>query len=377
MNGTAAVFVGTGKPFELREYPLVDPEPGGLLVRVTTANVCGSDLHMWRGELDLERLKLPMPLMLGHEAVGEVVSLGEGVSTDSAGAPLAPGDRVAWRYFHPCGRCRACEKGTTRACQQNHAFISRGRSAEEPPHFFGAFATHHQLPAGHVAFRVPEGLSDAQAAGANCALAEVIQGFREARLEAGETVAIQGAGGLGLSACAVASAMGARTVVVLDTMPERLELASGFGADVTIDASSMPDPRDRIRTVKQATGGWGADVVCEFVGHASAAKEGVQMLGPGGRYLEAGCVHTGTSFEFDPAYVTLLNRSILGIVYYEPWALQEALRFLDLNRSRFPWDRLGVARYPLSEIDRAFADADRHVVPRAALAMDDRASGAG
>ena len=66
MNGTAAVFLGTGRPFELREYPLLDPEPGGILARVITANVCGSDLHMWRGELNLARLKLPFPLALGR-----------------------------------------------------------------------------------------------------------------------------------------------------------------------------------------------------------------------------------------------------------------------------------------------------------------------
>src|SRR5947208_2693780 len=114
--GTAAVFVGTGRPFELHQYPLVEPEPGAILVRVLLANVCGSDLHMWRGELDLERLRLPFPVVLGHEAVGQVVALGPGAERDTAGRPLAPGDRVAWRYFSPCGRCPACLAGITRAC---------------------------------------------------------------------------------------------------------------------------------------------------------------------------------------------------------------------------------------------------------------------
>src|SRR5712692_7118394 len=133
MNGTAALFVGNGKPFELREYPIPDPEPGAILLRVLLANICGSDLHMWRGELDLERLKLPLPLCLGHEAVGEIQALGEGVTADSAGTPISPGDRVTWRYFSPCGRCRACLSGRTRACQASHRFISRGQSADEAP----------------------------------------------------------------------------------------------------------------------------------------------------------------------------------------------------------------------------------------------------
>ena len=372
MNGTAAVFTGTGRPFELRDYPLVAPEPGGLLVRVATANVCGSDVHMWRGDLNLERLKLPLPLVLGHEAVGRVEALADGVDTDSAGQPLASGDRVSWRYFHPCGRCPACLHGVTRACQENHRFISRGRSADEPPHFFGVFATHHQLPAGSALFRVPDSVGDLAAAAANCALAEVIQGLHEVGVTPRDTVVIQGAGGLGLHAAAVASAMGAATIVVVDQVPERLALAAAFGADVAFDVSGM-DPKARVRAVKDATSG-GGDVVCEFVGHASAVSEGINMLAPAGRYLEVGCVHTGTSFDFDPAYLTLLNRSIHAISYYEPWALREALAFLDRTRDRFPWDRLSAAMYPLADIDRAFGDAAARMVPRAALVMDEGAA---
>src|SRR5262249_27495544 len=144
----AAVFVGTGRPFELRSYPLLEPEPGAILARVRLANICGSDLHMWRGELDLERLKLPFPLALGHEAIGVIEALGDGVTSDSAGQPVARGDRISWRYFQPCGECPACLGGMTRACQENHRFISRGRSADEPPHYFGVFSTHHVLPPG-------------------------------------------------------------------------------------------------------------------------------------------------------------------------------------------------------------------------------------
>jgi len=369
VNGTAAVFVGTGRPFELRQYPLLDPEPGGILARVITANVCGSDLHMWRGELDLERLKLPFPLALGHEAVGRVERLGPGVTSDSAGLPLATGDRISWRYFTPCGRCPACLGGQARACPDNHRFISRGRSADEAPHFFGAFGTHHQLAPGQAVFRVPNGVGDSSAAAANCALAEVIQGLHEVGLRPRDSVVVQGAGGLGIHAVAVASSMGARAVIVLDGEASRLELARAFGADVAIDVSGL-DRTARIRAVNAATNGWGADVVCEFVGHASAVQEGLQMLAPGGRYLEVGCVHTGTSFGFDPAYLTLRNRSMTGLVYYEAWALQEALRFLERNRTRFPWDRLRVTPYALSEIDRAFAEADARTVPRAAVAMD-------
>jgi threonine dehydrogenase-like Zn-dependent dehydrogenase len=366
-TGTAAVLVGTGRPFELRDYPLTEPEPGAILVRVLLANVCGSDLHMWRGQLDLERLRMPFPVVLGHEAVGEVASLGAGVERDAAGEPLARGDRVAWRYFSPCGRCPACLAGVTRACQRNHRFISQGRTADDPPHFVGVYATHHVVPAGQAVFRVPAGLPDESVAAANCAVAEAIQGLAVAGVRPGSSVVVQGAGGLGLYTCAVARAMGAGTVVAVDGVGERLHLARAFGADATVDLTEVPDPKDRVRMVRNLTGGSGADVVCEFVGHASAVAEGLLMVGPGGRYLEAGCVATGGSFELDPAYLTLLNRSMVGLTYYEPWALREALRFLDRHRDRYPWERLLATRYPLAAIDRAFEDADRRSVPRAAI----------
>jgi threonine dehydrogenase-like Zn-dependent dehydrogenase len=147
----------------------------------------------------------------------------------------------------------------------------------------------------------------------------------------------------------------------------RLELARAFGADATVDASAVPDPADRAARVKELTDGWGADVVCEFVGHAEAVAEGIRMLAPGGRYLECGCINTGTSFVLDPAQLTLSNRSVHGVSYYEPWALDEALAFLDRSRDQVPWELLTSVRYPLSEIDRAFADADARRVPRASI----------
>lgn len=369
LNGTAALFVGNGKPFELRSYSVPSPEPGAVVARVKLANICGSDLHMWHAELDLERLRLPMPLCLGHEAVGEVCALGEGVTTDSAGDALAVGDRVSWRYFVPCGRCRACVAGITRACPNCHSFISQGQSADVSPHFVGAFATHYYVRPGQTIFKVPEAISDAAAAGANCGVAEVIQGLTLAGLRVGESVVLQGAGGLGIFAAAIAKEMGAGRVIAIDSVAERLDLARTFGADQTIDLSEVSEPRERIRQVREATNGWGAEVVCEFVGTGGVVNEGIQMLAPGGRYLEIGCINRGTEVALDPAHLTLLNRSVLGVVYYEPWALQAAITFLARNHAAFPWDRLAGVRYGVDAIDRAFADAAAHVVPRAALDM--------
>src|SRR5581483_4293281 len=108
--GRIAAFYGPGKPFRINEYRVPEPGPGAVVLRTTLANVCGSDLHQWRGEFDVARFGRPYPQVLGHEMTGRVVALGEGVTRDTAGAPLAVGDRVVFRYTSPCRRCRACLK---------------------------------------------------------------------------------------------------------------------------------------------------------------------------------------------------------------------------------------------------------------------------
>lgn len=365
-HGRLAAFAGPGSPFDLIERPLPAPGPGAMVVEVTQANVCGSDVHFWEGRIDLVALKRPMPVVLGHEGVGRVHTLGDGVEADAAGRPLAVGDRVTWRYFYPCGRCRQCLAGRTRACQRNHLFLSQGRSASERPYFVGPLATHHHLPPGHAVFRVPDSLEDGIAAAANCAVAQVIQAFDVAALRFGERVVIQGAGGLGLYATALARSRGAERILVLDVVPERLELAEAFGADVTLDLRELPDARSRVRAVRAETEG-GGDVVCEFVGHPSAVAEGLGMVAPGGRYLECGCVHAGATFDFDPSTLTLLSRTAIGLICYEPWCLEAALAFLERTGRDHPWGRLTATTYPLSAIDEAFADAAARRTPRAAV----------
>ena len=115
-TGRLAAWLGVGKGFEIREYPVPDPKPGAVLIKVALANVCGSDMHYWKGEQDMEKRGRKLPLNTGHEHMGTVAKLGAGVTTDSSGQPLREGDRVIYRYFLPCGRCRACLRRQTKSC---------------------------------------------------------------------------------------------------------------------------------------------------------------------------------------------------------------------------------------------------------------------
>src|SRR5438067_1954792 len=221
---------------QIKEYVVSEPDPGGIVVKMTMANVCGSDLHQWRGEFDVAKFGRPYPQILGHEMTGTIHALGEGLDRDTAGEPLAVGDRIVFRYFHPCGRCRACLKRVFRACPYARAYLTD--SADVPPHFFGAFADYHYLMPGAAIFKVPDGLSDEMVAGVNCALSQVTGGLQLAQLKLGENVVIQGAGGLGVYATAVARELMART---RDKYPWHKVLSHSFELEDINQAFEMSD----------------------------------------------------------------------------------------------------------------------------------------
>lgn len=353
-TGRAAVFVGPRQPFSLREFAVPEPGPHEVLVRIAQANVCGSDVHIWRGEME-KMGRLPATV-LGHEMTGTVAALGAEVRTDSLGQTVREGDRIVWMYYRSCGHCRVCLRGKPYACLLSLASVYR--PCEPPPHFVGGFADFYLIQQGQAFFCAPQVLSDTELAGANCALAQVLFGFERVGLGLGESVVIQGAGGLGLYATAVARTLGANPIVVIDAIPSRLEFARSLGADATISRDEAPDPRQRTQLVLQLTGGCGADVVVEVAGNARPYPEGIRMLARGGRYLALGSVVPGDTFAADPSLLIGPNRSLVGVSLYPAHSLYQAVDFLARFRDRFPLDRLAAHTLPLDRIDDAFAAAD-------------------
>ncbi|MBV9543633.1 MAG: zinc-binding dehydrogenase [Chloroflexi bacterium] len=365
VTGRVAAFYGSGTPMRIKEYEVGEPEPGAMVLKMTVANVCGSDLHQWRGEFDVARFGRPYPQILGHEMTGTIFRLGEGITRDTGGQPLQEGDRVVFRYFYPCGACRACLKGITRACPYARAYLLS--SCDEPPHFYGAFGDYYYLRPGAAVFKVPDELGDTTVAGVNCALSQVVGGMQVAGLRLGENVVIQGAGGLGIYATAVARDMGAGRVIVIDSLPDRLDLARSFGADELIDIRELPEADQRVARVLELTDGWGADIVAELVGHPRVVDEGLRMLGRTGRYLEIGNINPGLTYELDPSSLVFGNRSVLGMIYYEAQHLQQALDFLTRTRDKYPWHRVVSRTFPLEQINEAFVEADQGRATRAAI----------
>lgn len=360
MLGKAAIFTTPKGRMDIRDVPLPAVEPDGILVRVTMGNICGSDLHIWRGDTPLR----PGHHIIGHEMVGRIAALGRHIKTDSQGQPLAVGDRVTYPYFYFCGRCYACLEGYRSACvnmmrtpyQMGDVFVS-----------MGAYAEYYYVRPGHYVFKVPDALSDAMVSPVNCALSQVIYGLQRVGLRLGQSIVIQGAGGLGIYAAAVARDMGASQVLVIDRFEPRLAMAASFGADHLIHLSTYDTEEKRVRRVRELTHGWGADVCVEVVGSPAVIPEGIRMLKNGGHYLIMGSINPKQTAPLEAGRIVFGRLTLVALATYEPWAIPQALDFMRRNQTRYPFDKLISHTFALADINEAFEQADAGAVIRAAI----------
>ena len=364
-NGRIARFDAPNQPFTVERVHLDEVRRGEILIKVKRANICGSDLHAWHGDFSTRGLGGKFPTVLGHEMVGTIEELGDGVTTDASGKPLAKGTRVVFPYFTSCGSCQSCLAGRRVGCpKMTMAMLG---SAAERPYFVGGYGDFYLLPVGSVVYTVSDFVSDDLAAGANCALSQVMHGLERVDQGFGDDVVVQGAGGLGLYAVAVAKARGARQVIAVDGVRERLELATAFGADHVIDLTELTEVKQRVKRVRELTDGKGGDVVVEVVGHPSAIDEGLKMLAQYGRYVEMGNINMESTVQFAPARFLFSNKTIVGVSMYEPIVLSRALTFLEKYQHTLPLDRLAAATYSLEDINSAFAAADGRRDVRASI----------
>ncbi|MFB6282336.1 MAG: zinc-binding dehydrogenase [Halobacteria archaeon] len=361
MNGKAAVLAGE------REVEIVDIEDrpeieeNAVFTRVKRSNVCGSEIHFWKGEFPV-----PPGAVLGHEAVLEIDELGEGVTEDSAGNPVKEGDTITPVYFNPCRGCSACSNGQFYACDIVKSTGDWMQPHQIEPYFRGTFATHYYIQPQQQFYKVPDGIPGHVAAGANCALSQVLFGFEKADLRQGENVVIQGAGGLGINAIAVAKESNAN-VIVVEGADNRIERAKEFGADHVIDLKEYGDSEQRVRRVQELTGGEGADVGMEVAGIPEAFVEGANMLRNGARYIELGNISTQLKTEFSPADLTLQRITVHALLFYQPWYLNKALSFLERHVDDYPYEELLDAEFPLEEAQTALEKSDKQEFTRASL----------
>ena len=345
----AVVYYPQEAELKVVAMPVRPPRAGEVLVRVSLSAICGSDLHTIEG-----RRQPKGPLILGHEICGTIAALGEGVRHDATGKPLATGQRVTWSIAASCGDCFYCRQGIPQKCT---ALFKYGHeSIEVEPALNGGFAEYVCLVPGTTILRIPDELDDATVVFANCSLATMAAAVRMLEVDAGETVLVQGAGLVGLCACALCAAREAKVVLATDVSEERLQQARRFGATDTLKVSDIPD-EEFGALARDVAGEHGFDAAIEACGQPAAIAQGLEALRIGGRYLWAGCVFPGAMVELDAYQIITRLIGIQGLHNYAPEDLKTALDFLSGEGRRFPFDTVVAREYPLAEIEQAVEEA--------------------
>jgi 2-desacetyl-2-hydroxyethyl bacteriochlorophyllide A dehydrogenase len=277
-----ALTFGGEKVVHLASVPEPTVEaPGDVLVQVLLSAVCGSDLHVYHAR----EKGLDPGTVMGHEMVGEVLEVGSEVSAVRAG------DRVACPFTTSCGRCFYCTRGLTCRCSSGQLFgwIEGGEGLH------GTQAERVRVPlADSTLAALPEGVSDEDGLLLGDVLSTGFYCAELAEVEAGGVYAVVGCGPVGLMAVAGARHRGAESIVALDTIPERLELARALGAQALDYRKDSP-----VDVVREMTDGRGADAVLEVVGSPAATRTAADLLRPGGILASVG-VHTEEHLAFSP-----------------------------------------------------------------------------
>ena len=218
-------------------------------------------------------------------------------------------------------------------------------TSKDYPHFTGGFAQYVILKKGTYIFKIPTSLSDKEVAPLMCAGATVTSGLSTSHFQPCDFVVIQGVGALGLYACAFTKQLGAKTVIAIDTIDERLELAKQFGADFLINANSNTDP---IKEVLKITSERGADFVIEMTGDPTVVKQGIEMLRIGGKYVLLGAIYPDSNITIDVSQIMLKCIEIYGMHNYHPDNLKKAIELVNNSKKKFPYEKLVGPNFQLS-----------------------------
>lgn len=354
-TGRATVLVETNR-LETWEVDIADPEAGGALVRVVIGGVCGSDLHIMSGEAG----EMPFPIILGHEGVGRIEKLGPGVSTDYAGVPVAVGDLVYWAPFGLCHRCHSCTVLDETPCE-NTTFFEHARKPN-----WGTYADYAWLPNGLSFFKLPDGANPEAVAALGCALPTVLRGFdRCGPVQLGDTVVVQGAGPVGLSAVMVAAVAGAREIIIVDGVEKRLETAKALGATAAVSLNDTPE--ERRRQIYDLCGANGPNIVVEAAGYLPAFPEGYELTGNHGRYIILGLWGAIGTQAISPRDLSTKNLTVAGASFPKPKNYYGALHLAARLQDRFPLADLVSHRFAIEDADKALEAVKKGEVIKAVI----------
>ncbi len=362
----AAVLHAAGEPMRVEAVQLDDPQAGEVLVKIAAGGVCRSDLHLLKQEWSY-----PLPMVIGHEAAGRVVEVGPGVSR------VRPGDPVIISFAPNCGQCRSCVTGQMHLCDTMRTWpngtlpggTTRLHQGEQRINHFARTASMAEYAVIHEsgAIPIPADAPLDLAALVGCSVMTGVGAvLNTAKVPPGSTVAVIGCGGVGLNIIQGARLARAARIIAVDISQEKLEFAYRFGATDDIDARE----ENAARRIRALTGG-GVDYAFEALGSGATVRMAMDALRPGGTAVVAGMAPDGDTAAIDVRTLAGSEKTLKGSFYGSartsidmPWLLSLARNGeLDLSG-------LVTRRYPLEEINEAYAALDRGETGRGLIVFD-------
>ncbi len=353
MKTKAAVFYEPAVPFTIETLDLQEPQAGEVLVRVAAAGVCHSDWHLMTGAT-----QHPLPVVPGHEGAGVVEAVGAGVTR------IKPGQHVALNWAPSCGACFYCLHDRPSLCQTYVGPIWAGTLMDgttrfskdgQPVYHFsalGCFSEYIVVP-DVCCVPLPKDVPLEIAALIGCAVTTGVGAVvNTARIQPGSSVAVLGAGGVGLSVIMGAKLAGAAQIIAVDTQEAKGDLALQFGA--TDFVLNRPETNDAIRGL---TGGRGPDYVFEAVGLPALQEQALDLVRPGGTAVLVGISPMGSGTNLPGAVLTRQEKTVTGSYYGSANTARDFPLYADLYRKgKLDLDRLVSKKYPLEQINEAYAD---------------------
>jgi len=357
----AATLVKPGQ-YEIREYPLPDPAPGCVLIKMEMSGICGTDKHTFQGyTTQYGNRALEFPIIQGHENVGTVAAIGgDGKYTDFEGISLGEGDRVVIGANVSCGQCYYCRHDFPYYCCEKTTDYGNNLSAKNAPHLFGGWSHYMYILPGSFLVKVPDELpsevavlTEIFAVSAGLDRAKQMSAFPNESFRFDDTVVVLGVGPLGMCFLMKARMLGAGTILAVDLSDYRLSFAKRLGADHVLNAGRTPK-EERLQFVKDLTSGRGADMVIECAGVPQAVPEGLEMLRVGGLLVEAGNFCDLGEVSVSPhRHLCAKNARILGVGGEEPAAYGPGMRQMARYMKHYPLREFVTHRFGLRDVHAA------------------------
>jgi S-(hydroxymethyl)glutathione dehydrogenase/alcohol dehydrogenase len=355
----AAVLYQWNEPFVVEEVELAPPRQGEVRVKLAASGVCHSDLSIQRGTLPM-----PPPRIIGHEGAGIVEDVGPGVTS------VAPGDHVILCWMYPCGHCVECGRGRPAHCPAALATMLGGGAAHfkvkgnDMPHWVGSFAEHTVVPeTACVKIRDDAPLDKACLVG--CGVMTGIGAvLNTARVEEGASVAVFGAGGVGLNVIQGAVLAGAGRIIAVDLLDGKLKLAREFGATDTVNAGQG----EAEAAIRDLTGGRGVDYAFEVIGSPKVIAQAFACLARGGTAVVVGAPPFGSEVTLPAFPFSMEEKALIGSYYGSARFHYDMPRIIDLYMAgRLKLDQLVTRRFRLDDINRSMEAMEKGEVARGVI----------